>query len=231
MLQIVGHTVFPKFSGVRCLMMPFIQGDPDSVPAEYSEYRSIIETLHFKMGDIGFLTIDESSVRAGTPHRGARSKWSRALHTEAGRDPEKIYCWGDGGHWGGNPAPSPTKTPRTTYGWGNGGGWGSTPHKVTLDRDVRILLASNLDGSCAVWDAEHEDTSSDGDIGDCADIYPYSEGRLLQAGEVASIGILTPHESLPVKQDFNRQFLRVISSGVHGRESYFTLNPLVPFQN
>lgn len=40
-------------------------------------------------------------------------------------------------------------------------------------------------------------------------------------------GILTPHESLPVPCDFPRQFLRIISSGVHGREDYFTVNPLV----
>jgi hypothetical protein len=94
---------------------------------------------------------------------------------------------------------------------------------------VKILIASNLDDSCAVWDREHEDTSSDGDIGNCADLYPYEEGRFLKAGEVAEIGILTPHESLPVARDFDRQFLRIISSGVHGREPYFTQNPLVPF--
>jgi hypothetical protein len=194
---------FPQFSGVRCLMMPYIQGDSSSVPENYHAYRDIIDSVYVKKGDIGFLTIDESAAVAGTPHRGQRAKYGRAIHTEAGRDPNKIYCWG-------------------------GGGWGQT-HRVTLERGVRILLANNLDDSCALWDAVHEETSLDGDIGHVADLYPYSTATFMKAGEVREIGILTPHESLPVPQDFNRQFLRIVSSGVHGREEYFTENPLISF--
>lgn len=182
-------------------MMPYVQGDPDSVPADYRAYRDIIGSVYLKKGDIGFLTIDESLAVAGTPHRGQRAQYARAIHTEAGRDPNKIYCWG-------------------------GGGWGKT-HRVTLERDVRILLANNLDDSCALWDAVHEETSLDGDIGHVADLYPYSTATFMKAGEVREIGILTPHESLPVPQNFNRQFLRIVSSGVHGREEYFTENPLM----
>jgi hypothetical protein len=98
-----------------------------------------------------------------------------------------------------------------------------------LERDVRILFANSISGSCAVWDAEHEDTSPDGDIGYAADSYPYSNATFLAAGEVYEIGILTPHESVPVQRDADRQFLRIVGSGVHGREEYFTQNPLVPF--
>lgn len=99
---------------------------------------------------------------------------------------------------------------------------------VTLDWDVQVLLANNLDTSCALWDAEHPDTSPDGDIGDCADQYPYENAVFMRPGEVHRIGILTPHESLPVPTSCNRQFLRVVGSGVHGREPYFTVNPLMP---
>ena len=193
---------FPIFSGVRCLMMPFIQGDPDSIPDEYGAYSAIIESVFFERGDVGFLTIDESSTVAGRPHRGDRAMFERALHTEAGRRPGEIY------------------------GWGSGGGWGSS-HIVTLDRETEILLANNLDDSCAVWDATHENTSLDGDIGDFADQYPYSDAVFMKAGEVHRIGILTPHESLPVDGVFDRQFLRIVSSGVHGREPYFTVNPVL----
>lgn len=192
---------FPEFSGVRCLMMPFIQGEPDSVPKLYHRYSEIIRDVHFVKGDIGYLTIDESVAHAGKPHRGTRAKTDRALHTEAGRRPGVIYAWG-GGKWGGGV-------------------------EVTLDRDVELLLANNLDDSCAVWDAEHEDTSEDGDIGHAATQYPYERATLLKAGEVHRIGILTPHESLPVRETCRRQFLRIISSGVHGREPYFTRNPLM----
>lgn len=194
---------FPKYSGLRCLMMPYIQGNPDSVPTIYSAYADIVQRVFVKRGDIGFLTIDESEAVAGKPHRGKRAKYGRALHTEAGRDPNDFWQWGSGG-----------------------GSWGGG-RKVTLDRDVRVVISSNLDNSCAIWEAEHENTSLDGDIGHEAEKYPYSAARFLKAGELAEIGILTPHESLPVTSNFNRQFLRIISSGVHGREDYFTENPLV----
>ena len=192
---------FPAFSGVRCLMMPYIQGDYSSVPEEYASYKEIINTVFIKKGDLGFLTIDESMARKGFPHRGDRAKYGRALHTEVGRLPGKVYCWG-GGHWGGKV-------------------------KVELEQDVKILLANNLDNSCAVWNAEHPDTSPDGDIGYAYAEYPYESATFLKAGEIAEIGIFTPHESLPVKEDFNRQFLRIISSGVYGREEYFTTNPRI----
>lgn len=102
---------------------------------------------------------------------------------------------------------------------------------MTLDRDVRILIANNLDNSCAVWDVTHEDTSDDGDIGDHAHRYPYRDATFLKSGDVHEIGILTPHESMPVFRDWNRQFLRILSSGVHGREAYFTVNPMVDFES
>jgi len=182
-------------------MMPYIQGEPGSVPKEYYPYYDIIQSLYFKKGDIGFLTIDESVVEQGKPHRGDRSKTDRALHTEAGRHPDKVYAWG-------------------------GGGWGSS-HRTILDCGVEILLANNLDDSCAVWDTEHPETSLDGDIGHESWKYPYEEAVMMKAGEVCKIGILTPHESLPVKENTKRQFLRIVSSGVYGRESYFTQNPVL----
>ncbi len=194
----IGTVTFPGYSGVRCLMMPFIQGEPDSVPDEYAEYWDIVESTFVKKGDIGYLTIDESPVLMGASHRGARAKFGRALHTEAGLRPGSKYGWG----------------------------W-SRATNVELSRDVQVLLANNLSGSCALWDAEHEDTSHDGDIGDQAYLYPYEEAIVMKAGEVHRIGILTPHESLPVQVDFDRQFLRIVGSGVHGREPYFTVNPLM----
>lgn len=200
--MLTNQITFPEFTGIRCLMMPYIQGDSSSVPEQYKSYEEILDSVFVNKGDIGYLTIDESPVIAGNPHRGARAKYNRALHTEAGRDPNKIYCWGSGGRWGSN-------------------------NRVTLDRDVQILLANNLSDSCALWNTDHEDTSADGDIGHFADKYPYDKAVLMKTGEVHQIGILTPHESLPVKQDFNRQFLRIVSSGVHGREPYFTQNPLM----
>jgi len=197
---------FPEFSGIRCLMMPFIQGDPYSVPEEIrTGYGKILESTYIEKGDIGFLTIDESIAVKGNAHRGDRAKFGRALHTEAGRLPNKIYAWG-------------------------GGGWGSR-HNVELERDVKVLLANNMDDTCAIWHTEHEDTTTDGDIGHLSSIYPLNSAVMMKSGEVHQIGILTPHESLPVAVDFKRQFLRIISKGVHGREAYFTKNPLISALN
>ncbi len=193
---------FPRFTGIRCLMMPFIQGRPESVPPELRMgYESILESVHLKAGDIGYLTIDESRALKDHPHRGARAKHGRALHTEAGRHPDQVYAWG-------------------------GGGWGKS-HRVTLDGGTRILLANSLNDSCAVWPTDHPDTTLDGDIGHLAAQYPYEAAVLMKAGEVHEIGILTPHESIPVKADTDRQFLRIVGRGVHGRESYFTENRLM----
>lgn len=197
----VGTLQFPQYTGLRCLMMPYIQGEPDSVPPQYHGYSDIIRDVVHVKGEIGYLTIDESVAVAGKPHRGKRAKFGRALHTEAGRRPHKIYAWGNT--------------------------WGGRDH-VTLDRGVKILLANNVDRSCALWGAEHEDTSLDGDIGDLGHLYPYSEAVFMEANSVHEIGILTPHESLPMVSDTPRQFLRIVSAGVHGREPYFTQNPLLP---
>lgn len=193
------HITFPEFTGTRCLMMPYIQGNPLSVPQQYRKYADILSTVFIKKGDIGYLTIDESSAYEGTPHRGKRAKFGRALHTEAGKQPSGVYTWGDGG----------------------------LEINTTLDPNTQVLLANSLEHSCAIWDVEHGDTSRDGDIGEEAATYPYDAAHLLSAGEVRTIGILTPHESLPVPTTGPRQFLRIISSGVHGREPYFTKNPLL----
>jgi len=198
-----GKTVkFPTFSGIRCLMMPYIQGQPESVPVQYRRgYEQFIQENYLQKNEIGFITIDESSVETGQPHRGDRAKFGRALHTEGGRHQSVGLSWG-GCSWGGSP-------------------------NVLLDENTQILLANNLDNSCALWDTIHENTSEDGDIGDCATDYPYEDAILMKAGEVHQIGILTPHESLPVKETFLRQFLRIVGVGVRGREEYFTKNPLV----
>lgn len=192
---------FPEYAGTRCLMMPYVQGDPDSIPDEYAAYRDIVSKVFLRRGDIGFLTIDESPAVKGVPHRGARAEHGRALHTEGGKRPYGKLGWG-------------------------GTGWGNT-WNVTLDRNVQVLLANNVDNSCALWDAVHVDTTIDGDIGMYADQYPYEDAIMMQAGNVHQIGVLTPHESMPVAADVNRQFLRIVGSGVHGREPYFTVNPLI----
>lgn len=183
--------------------MPYVQGDSSSVTDEYATYKDIINEIFIEKGQIGYLTIDESFVAAGKAQRGAHGKYARKLHTEAGVCGKCKNC-----RWG-------------------GGGWGGHCTHVTLEAEVKILVSSNTDNSTAVWQAEHKNTTIDGDIGMLAAEYPYAKARMLRAGEVAKIGIFTPHESIPVKKDTYRQFLRIVSAGVHGREEYFTRNELM----
>lgn len=194
---------FPTFDSKRCLMMPYIQGRPESVPDELrAGYEDILSSLVFEDGQIGWLTIDESMVEAGNPHRGHRAEHGRALHTEVNNE----------SRWGG----------------GSGGGWGTRGQSpVYLRRETRIMVASSIGGTTAVWDAEQVDTTDDGDIGHLAHLYPMEDAKILAAGEVVEFGIFTPHESLPVAQSQERQFIRIIGQGVSGREPYFTINPLV----
>ena len=73
-MERIGQIDFPDFSGIRCMMMPFIQGDPESIPkALRGGYERAIELMAHESGQIGFLTIDESLATAGSPHRGARA--------------------------------------------------------------------------------------------------------------------------------------------------------------
>ena len=56
----VGKIEFPAYTGKRCLMMPYIQGDPHSVPKEFREgYEEILSTLALQPGEIGYLTIKD----------------------------------------------------------------------------------------------------------------------------------------------------------------------------
>ena len=85
---------FPEFSGIRCLMMPYIQGEPESVPQEYQGYGEILADVFIERGAIGFLTIDESAVKSGSPHRGDRAKYGRACKKcgRTTRETESGHC-------------------------------------------------------------------------------------------------------------------------------------------
>ena len=94
-----------------------------------------------------------------------------------------------------------------------------------LDPDLRVLIANSIDHTCMVWNREVRDTTVDGDLSLRAKEFPRHEGRSMRKGEIMDIGIFTPHESLPQVMSGPRQFLRIVGSGVRGREAYFTRNP------
>lgn len=191
---------FPEPKGIKCNMMPFIQGHPESLPTEYQQYSDIIKNNYLEKGEIGYLTIDESFVEANTSQRGYNSHGlSRNVHIEVGRRHGKN-------------------------GWGNG--WGKS-HNTLLDDDVKVLVANSISGTCKVYDTIEQRETVDGDLSMYIEDYPESEGIILNAGEVAEISIFTPHECLPQQESAYRQFFRIVGKGVHGKEPYWTPNPLL----
>ena len=195
---------FPKFTGVKCNMMPFVQGDSESLPEAYKPYAQIVDENYLEKGEVGYLTIHESNVGAGQSQRGYNAHGlNRNVHIEVGRY-ENKNSWGGGNSWGGKRA-------------------------VLLDDDTMVLIANSISDTCRVWNAQEMAFTNDGDLSAYIDKYPECTGRLMKAGELAKISIFTPHECIPQKQSGPRQFFRIVGKGVHGRESYFTVNPLVGY--
>jgi len=203
--MIINKIQFPEFTGVKCNMMPFIQGDASSLPDTYKSYAKIINDNYLEKGEIGLLTIQESFVEGGKSQRGYNSLGiDRNVHIEVGRH-EKLNCWG-----------------------GNGGGsyWGGK-YKTLLDDETMVLIANSISDTCMIWDAKEDRFTQNGDLSSYIDDYPTETGILLKSGEVAKISIFTPHECISQTQSSKRQFFRIVGRGVKGREDYFTINPLI----
>lgn len=200
--MIFNQIEFPEFKGIRCNMMPFIQGDSDSLPKEFRSYADIVDNNYLEKGEIGYLTIDESYVEAGRSQRGYNSEGiDRNVHIEVGHC-EEYKCWG----------PVPT--------------WRGKPN-VILDEDTEVLIGNNISDTCRVWDAIERSYTEDGDLSRYIDRYPEHTGILLKKGELAKISIFTPHECIDQKVSGDRQFFRIVGKGVHGKEYYFTRNPIL----
>lgn len=208
--MIVNKIMFPEFTGVKCNMMPFIQGDSSSLPSEYKTYSDIINSNYLEKGEVGLLTIHESFVQAGKSQRGYNSTGiKRNVHIEVGRQIEKVNLWGSGG---------------STSTWGD-------KYNTLLDDETMILIANNISDTCRVWNEKEMSYTKDGDLSEYIDKYPEETGILLKSGEVAKISIFTPHECITQTQSNKRQFFRIVGKGVKGREDYFTINPLMNNHN
>lgn len=188
---------FPKFTGIKCNMMPFIQGDSTTLPEIYRPYSSIINKNYLEKGAIGFLTIDESFVSKNQSQRGYNSKKiGRNLHIEVGRF-KRQNVWGNSWHHS---------------------------HNVTLKDNTRVLIANSISNTCRVWGAIEKRATKDGDLSDYITDYPTNTGRLMVKGELMNISIFTPHECIKQNESGQRQFFRIVGVGVEGREPYFTKN-------
>jgi len=205
-MEVINKITFPKPTGIKCNMMPFIQGDSNSLPDEYQSYAEIIDNNTLEKGEIGFLTIDESFVEGGSSQRGYNSSdCERNVHIEVGIKNNKNR-WGSGttNHWGGK-------------------------LETLLEDSTQVLIANSISDTCRVWDTIEKTETEDGDLSHIIDKYPENTGELIKSGDMVKMSIFTPHECIDQKESSFRQFFRIVGKGVSGREPYFTVNPKVSF--
>jgi hypothetical protein len=203
MYENISKVTFPEYQGnIHINMMPFIMGDKNTLPDYLHGYLSIIEKCSkIESGKVAYLTITESAVKAGNSQR------RPGIHTEG----TKSSGWGDGswgnrrnnGNWGGGEWGGGVSNPNWNN-WGNAWGQGS------MSKDG-IYMAST-DGSCKIWNClvSSEQVNEHGGLL----VAPVGLSEIMQPSSLYWLTDRTPHEALPVAQDTNRQYFRLVSEKV-----------------
>jgi len=191
---------FPEPKGVSINMMPFVMGDPTSLPGDLRQYSGLIDAClsdtESERGKIGFLTIQEGEVAAGMSQRrpglhletpGIAMQCGRVIHVEV--------------HWGGG----------DDY------------------RQGGIFTASTVAESCRVWDvriaAPDEVVGPLGEVEHSRELL--GEGTFMDASTLYWMSDRTPHESMPLERAMQRQYFRLVTSSVSvWYERHSTPNPL-----
>jgi len=86
-----GEVSLPQYSGVRVMMLPIVLGVMESIPKSIENWKGNLSNLFSicgNKGKVGYITIDEKTVKAGEAHRRG------GLHVDG------VYRNGPGG-WGG----------------------------------------------------------------------------------------------------------------------------------
>jgi hypothetical protein len=192
----VAPVSFPDFEPRNINMMPFVMGDPTSIPADLHGYLPMIDACPIgdEKGKIGYLTIDERFVAEGPQRRGG-------VHTE-GFGTASWGAWGSGSErasWGG---------------WG-GGSWGA---------GGGLFIANSVDDSCVLYDAHVMDTPFGGAVRD--DQIEDAATLVMPANNLFWLHDRTPHASLPVRNRNRQFFRLVTSEVSLWFALHSTANPL-----
>jgi len=172
-------------------MMPFIMGDPATIPGYLHGYLPMIDKCSsIERGKVAYLTVHESLVKSGDSQRRG------GIHTES-YDSTKQGGWGGG--WGKGSLHS---------GWG--GGWGKGQKEGCAIRDG-IYMAST-DGSCRIWDCSAGKVDKHGALMTS----PSGLSEKMRPNYLYWMTDRTPHEALRVSKDTRRQFFRLVSNKIGG---------------
>ena len=202
----LGNSRLPKFSGTRVMMMPLILGDMSSVPetlAHYDETLRVLFALTVGMnpqhlGKVGYITIDEKTVKPGETHR--RS----GLHVD-GVYRGKAGGWGGGGGWA-------------------GGGWAGG----SREDGTGMLTVSSVVGCRAYNQTFSDLTmiGDEGEAYFFERECRKENEVILQANRVYWLSPRCIHESLPMDKETNRQFVRLSLPSTAPWFKGYTENPL-----
>ena len=179
----LGRIVFPEFSGLRIMMMPFRFDDPDTLDAEQLRgwKEPVTDLLERRPATgIGYLTIDEAIVEPGRTHR------RPGLHVDG------LSSYGGPSPYGGGVMPYGGGL--TPYAGGTGGG---------------MVLAANVVGTRAWVKDFHGDVGVDGDCEHLRAQCPDSEAVVFGDHEAWWCGPLCVHEGVPAPTWTKRQLIRI----------------------
>ena len=206
-------------------MMPIKLHDLSTLPENCQRYKDLILKCIKSMPSqqqpdrIAYLTIDERMVAPGSSHR------RLGLHVES---PGIMPSIPSDSHTDSSVASalfSGIYVPGAEHGWGGG----------LMMREETILggifMASNVTGSCAVWNCRIRDQSGD-IIGSHGNIERLRRllgppAKLLESGELVWMTDKTPHESVPLPLGAHRQYFRLVVGDVSvWYADHSTPNPL-----
>ena len=175
---------FPRFSGERVYMRPFLQSE--GLPFDLSRWQPTVDAMLYGIATDGpiYLMIDQGMVRAGVTHR------RPGVHID--------------GYWNPETGNHDDRQPAHFH-----GGYMSQRHITELSktRHEAILLASDI-SACRGFIGEYDGIIGEG--GDCStfdlsslEIVNFKSDRCY-AGNVTAL-----HESLPVPHDCLRTLVRL----------------------
>ena len=214
-----GTVSFPEPAHRNVNMMPFIFGSSDSLPYDLQCYFDLIEQCPYRnnrsdeTGKVGYLTVHESYIEAGTAQR------RPGLHIESpGWVADDRFAMSDN---------SCAMTPGREHGWGVGKFYGPDQY------EGGFYMASSVADTSQVWDALVDKNGAKNIVdqhGSCEHLRPLlGPGTKLAANQLIWLTDCTPHEALPQPTSGDRQFFRVVTSSVtHWFAQHSTHNPLVP---
>jgi hypothetical protein len=186
----LGNVSFPTPNDININMMPFVIGDPASIPQEYRQYVELLQRCKgynssSEKGRIGYLTVQESLVHGGESQR------RPGLHLEA---PGLVTISGGKG------------VVQVESHWGRGVDFYPV-NKI----QGGIYMASTLSASCRVWNARiAKPCEVVGHLGDVEHLRDFLDaGTYMKKNELFWITDATPHESLPLKENQYRQYFRL----------------------